>query len=148
MSKKLLVAAAIAAAFVVAPALADASCGSPPLAPAIPPASDLAGKTADAARAEVIDAYHQVRAYQAALKPYRDCLIAATNTDKQAVADARANPDKDSQTKIANLQQEMNDLQKFYDSTVDTETQVVAQFNALHMEDCKTDTDSKVCPKH
>jgi len=145
MSNKVLLAAAMAAAFVVMPALADESCGSPPLAPAIPPVSDLTGKSAAAVHTEVIDTFHQVRAYQAALAPYRECLLAASGTDKQAIADAQANPDKDSKTKIANLQQEMDSLQKFYDGTIDTEQQVASQFNDLDVAACKVDP--TVCPK-
>jgi hypothetical protein len=147
MSNKFVLAAALAAVFAAVPALAENSCGTEPLAPAIPPASDLSGKTADVARAEVYDSYKQVKAFQAALKPYRDCLLAASGVDKKAVTDAQANPDKDSKSKITALEQDMSDLQKAYDHTLDTEQQVANDFNTLHMADCKTDTDPNVCPK-
>lgn len=145
MSKKLFLAAALAAAFAAVPALAQGSCGSAPLAPAIPAPSDLAGKTGDAGSKEVIDAYHQVKAYQDQLKPYRDCLSAQEDADKKAYADAQTAADKD---KMAAAQDDMTKVVAALNATVDTETQVANAFNALHMEDCKTDTNPHVCPKH
>ena len=56
----------------------------------------------------------------------------------------RARPDKD---KIASAKQSMADLQKIYDGTVDTETQIANDFNTLHMAHCVNDTDPKICPK-
>ncbi|MDE2133342.1 MAG: hypothetical protein KGM97_01435 [Alphaproteobacteria bacterium] len=129
------------------PAFAANDCGSAPLAPAIPGTSDLSGKTVEAGRAEVVDTYHQVKIYQAALKPFRACLLAAASGDKASIADAQAKPDKDSKSKIAALQQEMDDMQKAYDKTVDTETQVATDFNNLHTAQCVKDTDPKICPK-
>ncbi len=138
-------AAMIAAASM--PALAANDCGSAPIAPAIPGASDLSGKTVEAGRAEVVETYRQVKAYQAALQPFRACLTAAANGDKASITDAQANPGKDSQSKIAALKQEMDDMQKAYDKTVDTETQVATDFNSLHTAQCTKDTDPKICPK-
>jgi hypothetical protein len=126
------------------PALADGECGPVPVAPAIPAASDLAGKTPDASRAEVLDAYHQVKNYQSTLKPYRACLSTQQDAQKAALADAQSKKDKD---KAAAAQQAYADLAKLYDNTVDTETQVASEFNALHTADCVTDTDPKICPK-
>ena len=143
MLKKLCLAAAIFAA-AAAPALADQDCGSPPIGPAIPAASDLNGKAVAAGRAEVLDAYHQVKAYQAALKPYRECLVKQAVNDKAEMDADIAKPDKDAAAKV---QQRLDDRQKYYDSTVDAETQVATDFNNLHVAQCKVDTDPSICPK-
>jgi hypothetical protein len=149
MSKTFLLAVVAVAAFAVAPALADGDCGSVPLAPAIPPASDLAGKAQDAQRAEVVDAYHQVKAYQGALQPYRQCLAAKEAADKAALTDAQSETDKDKQKeKVDELVSDMKLIVSEINSTIDTEQQVATDFNTLHTEECKTDTDPKICPKH
>jgi hypothetical protein len=114
-----------------APALAQ-SCGSAPIAPAIPATTDVAGKTPDDAHKMVLDALHGVKAYQGSLSTYRQCLITETNAAKQAVADTKGDKDKS-----AAATQRMNDLQKQYDQTVDTETQVVADYSKLHDAYCK-----------
>jgi len=134
-----------AAIFAVAagPALAE-ECGSPPIGPAIPAASDLNGKAVEAGRAEVLAAYHQVKAYQAALKPYRECLVKQAANDKAEFDADVAKPDKDAAAKV---QDRLNDRQKTYDGTVDSETQVATDFNNLHMAQCKVDTDTSICPK-
>jgi hypothetical protein len=131
---------------VAAPAFAAGECGSAPIAPAIPAASDLAGKTVEAGRAEVVDAYHQVKAYQASLQPFRGCLEQQAKVDQTALAAAQADGEK-GKDKVATLQQSMADMQKVYDHTVDTETQVATDFNNLHVAQCKVDTDPKICPK-
>ncbi len=138
--------AAVLVAVAAVPALAANECGLAPIAPAIPAASDLSGKTVEVGRAEVVDAYHQVKAYQASLQPYRGCLMQQAKIDQAALAAAQAEGDK-GKDKAASLKQTMDDMQKVYDKTVDTETQVATQFNDLHNEQCKTDTDPKICPK-
>ena len=134
-----------AAIFAVAagPALAQ-ECGSPPIGPAIPAASDLNGKAVEAGRAEVLAAYHQVKAYQASLKPYRECLVKQAANDKAEMDADIAKPDKDA---AAMVRQRLDDRQKQYDSTVDSETQVATDFNNLHVAQCKVDTDPTICPK-
>jgi hypothetical protein len=134
-------------AAVASPALAENSCGSPPIAPAIPGASDLSGKAVEAGRAIVIDAYHQVKAYQAALKPYRDCLKAQEDNDKTGIAAAKTSGDKDAKTKIDNLTQDAETVIANENRTVDTEQQVATDFNTLHTAQCQQDTDPKICPK-
>ena len=143
MLKSICLAATIMALATV-PALADSECGPAPIAPAIPAASDLSGKTPEASRAEVLDAYHQVKLYQTALKPFRACVTAQQDIQKAALADAQSKKDKD---KAAAAQQAYIDLAKVFDGTVDTETQVAKDFNTLHMADCVTDTDPSICPK-
>jgi hypothetical protein len=136
--------AAAILALAAMPAIADNDCGPAPIGPAIPAASDLSGKTIEASRAEVLAAYHQVKAYQGALQPFRACLKTQSDANKAALLEAQGKADKD---KIASVQQSMEDLQKIYDGTVDTETQIANDFNALHMADCVNDTDPKICPK-
>ena len=114
-----------------APALAQ-SCGTAPIAPAIPSTSDVSGKTPDDAHKMALDALHAVKAYQGTLGTYRECLLSQTNAQKQALADAKGDKQKS-----ADAQQKITDLQKQYDQTVDTETQVVADYSKLHDAYCK-----------
>jgi hypothetical protein len=139
-----LVAAIIAVATV--PAFGDNQCGPAPIGPAIPAASDLNGKTVEAGRAEVLDAYHQVKAYQGALQPYRACLKTQADAQKAALSAAQAEGEK-GKDKIAAAQQAMADLDKVYLESVDAETQVASDFNNLHVAQCVNDTDTKICPK-
>jgi len=143
MLRKFYLAAAIFA-LTATPAFADDTCGPAPIGPAIPAASDLAGKAIEAQRAEVMDAYHQVKAYQAALKPFRGCL--ATQDQADAAQIASLDPKKDAD-KIKAIKQLVSDRLKINDQSVDAETQVVTDFNNLHVAECATDTDVKMCPK-
>jgi hypothetical protein len=144
MLKSFSFAAAILAAATM-PTFAD-DCGSPPIAPAIPAASDLSGKTVEVGRAEVLDAYHQVKVYQAALQPFRACLNAQDAADTAAIAAAKANGAKD-KDKIPPIQDRITARLKVNNQTVDTEQQVANDFNTLHMAQCVNDTDPKICPK-
>ena len=146
MLKRVILVSAVVGAMAV-PALAANSCGSPPIAPAIPAASDLTGKAVEAGRTIVIDAYHQVKAYQAALKPYRDCLKAQEDNDKAGIAAAQQSTDKDAKSKIDSLTQDAENVIATENKTVDTEQQVATDFNTLHMAQCQQDTDPKICPK-
>ncbi|MBU6297705.1 MAG: hypothetical protein KGJ79_04870 [Alphaproteobacteria bacterium] len=145
MLKSICLAAAMVAV-AAAPAAAAGECGAAPIAPAIPAVSDLAGKTVEAGRAEVVSAYHQVKAYQASLQPFRGCLQQQAKVDQDALTAAQAEGDK-GKDKVASLQQSMKDMQSVYDHTVDTETQVATDFNNLHVAQCKVDTDQNICPK-
>ena len=49
--------------------------------------------------------------------------------------------------KIKAITQRIADRLKVNDQTVDAETQVVTDFNTLHLAECATDTDVKMCPK-
>ena len=143
MLRKLCLAAAICAV-AATPALADDTCGPAPIGPAIPAASDLAGKAIEAQRVVVMDAYHQVKAYQAALKPFRGCLSTQDQADNAQIASLDRKKDAD---KIKAITQRIADRLKVNDQTVDAETQVVTDFNTLHLAECATDTDVKMCPK-
>lgn len=143
MLRRVYLAAAVIA-MVATPAFADDACGPMPIGPAIPAASDLSGKAVEVQRAEVLEAYHQVKAYQAALKPYRGCLATQDEADKAQIAGW--NPKKDAE-KIAVANQRIADRLKLNDQSVDAESQVATDFNTLHTAECATDTDPKICPK-
>ena len=145
MSKSLCFAAVILAAAAM-PAFADDECGPAPVGPAISAASDLTGKTVEAGRAEVLDAYHQVKAYQAALKPFRACLGRLDDADIAAIAAAKANGAK-AKDKIPPLEDRIAARLKINNQSVDAEQQVVTDFNNLHTAQCVNDTDPKICPK-
>ena len=113
-----------------APALAQ-SCGSAPIAPAIPAPADVNGKTTDDAHKMVLDSMHVIKAYQGSLTTFRECLQTQTNQQKQALAAAASDKDK-----AAAAQQQIDGLQKQYDNTVDTETQVVTDWQKLHGAYC------------
>jgi hypothetical protein len=112
------------------PALAE-TCGSAPIAPAIPGASAVAGKPGEEATKIKHDAFVQVKAYQGTLKPFRECLIKQTSDVK-----AEAENGKDDSAKKA-AQAKMADLQKAYDKTVDDETKTVQEYVALQTAVCK-----------
>jgi hypothetical protein len=129
MLKSVLLAGAVL--MIASPALADSACGPNPIAPAIPGASAVAGKTADEAVKIRHEAFVQVKAYQGTLKPFRECLMKQTTDAKAAVEAAK----DDSAKKTA--QAKMDDLQKAYDKTVDDETQTVNEYGALQTAVCK-----------
>ena len=144
MFKSLLLTAAILAVAATPAFAVDGECGSTPIGPAIPSASDEASKPVETARADVFAAYKQVKAFQAALKPYRECLMTQAKNDQIALADAT---DKNDKAKIDAAKQLLADRQKIYDGTIDAEQQVATDFNNLHMAQCTRDTDPGVCPK-
>ena len=143
MLKGYCLAAAILAASAI-PVFAGNDCGLAPIGPAIPAASDLGGKTVEAGRAEVLDAYHQVKAYQTALQPFRACLASLDAADKAELASLDPKKDKD---KIADISQRISVRLKLNNQSVDAEQQVANDFNALHTAQCVNDTDPKICPK-
>lgn len=124
------------------PAFAASDCGTAPLAPAIPSPSEEACKTVEVSHADVVAAYHQLRAYQDALKPFRECLITQAKNDQAALAAATA---KDDKAAIEKAKQTLADRQKIYDGAYDTENQVVPEFNTLRDAQCLRDP--SVCPK-
>ncbi len=126
------------------PALAEQSCGSAPIAPAIPAASDLSGKTADDAHNVVLGALKGVKAYQGTLSTFRECLTTAANAQKPIIADAKAKNDK---AKAESAQADMDAMQAAYDKTVDTETQVVTDYSNLHTAYCKMGDGLAGCAK-
>ena len=145
MLKSCCFAAAILAAAAM-PALAEGECGSVPIAPAVPTASDLAGKTVEVGRAEVLAAYKQVKVYQAALAPYRACLKSLDDADLAAIEAAKEKGAKE-KDKIQPIQDRITARLKANNQTVDTEQQVAIDFNNLHVAQCVNDTDPKICPK-
>ena len=144
MLKSLFLTAAVVLVAATPAFAADGDCGAAPLAPAIPSASDEASKTVEAAHADVFAAYHQVKSFQAALKPYRDCLITQAKNDQAALTAAT---DKKDNAAIEKAKQTLADRQKIYDGTIDTEQQVATDFNNLRIAQCTRDTDPSVCPK-
>ena len=127
-----------------APALAASTCGSAPIAPAIPGASDLSGKTTDDAHNVVLAALKGVKAYQGTLSTFRECLTTAAAAQKPIIADAKAANDK---AKAEAATAEMASLQAAYDKTVDTETQVVTDYSNLHTAYCKMGDGLAGCAK-
>jgi hypothetical protein len=143
MLKRICLAVAVLATAAM-PALAADVCGSLPVAPAFPANSVLAAKPVDDARKDVLDAYHQVKTYQASLNSFRDCLLRLTKADQDAITEAKL---KNDDNKIASIKQGIADRQAIYDKTVDSEQQVATDFNTLHTGHCARDTDAKVCPQ-
>jgi hypothetical protein len=136
--------AAVFAAAVAAPAWAADQCGPMPIAPAFPATAAVGALPVEAARAQVVDSYHNVKTYQLSLQSYRACLMRTTKEDTAAIA--AADPEKD-EAKVKQLKEDIADRQKLYDKTVDGEQQLVADFNTLHVAHCARDTDPKICPQ-
>ena len=126
---------------IASPALADTSCGTAPIPPAIPGAADLSGKTTDDAHTAVLNALKSVKAYQATLSTFRECLQTQANTQKAAAAAA-----KDDKEKKA-AQEQMQITQAAYDKTGDTETQVVTDYSNVHTAYCKMGDGLAGCAK-
>jgi hypothetical protein len=143
MLKKVCLTAAVLA-LTAMPTLAADECGATPIAPAFPLASELAQKPVEAARKDVVDSYHLVKTYQAALGTYRACLLRLTKGDEDAIAAAQ---DKKDDAAVKAAQQRIADRQSAYDKTVDSETQIVTDFNTLRLAHCQRDTDPKICPQ-
>jgi hypothetical protein len=115
---------------IAGPALAD-TCGSAPIAPAIPAASAVDGKAGEDATKIRHDAFVQVKAYQGTLKPFRECLTKQTEDARAELATAK----DDSAKKVATAKVE--GLEKAFDKTVDEETQIVNEYVALQTAVCK-----------
>ncbi len=123
------------------PALADTSCGTAPLAPVVASPADLAGKTTDDAHTAVLGALKSVKAYQATLSSFRECLVTQTNAQKAALASA-----KDDKAKKV-VQDQIDQIQSAYDKTVDTETAVVTDYSNAHTAYCKMGDGLTGCAK-
>lgn len=130
------------------PALAD-SCGSPPIAPAMPSPAEITAKPAAAAAAAKHNAFLDVTSWQRDLKNYRDCLDAANNADKAQISAVQQSSDKNAGDKVADLAADISKNNDTLDQTVDTETRVVNDFSALSSAYCsRSDVDKSTCPKH
>ena len=148
MLKSYCFAAAILAAAAM-PAFADGDCGSAPIAPAIPTASEFSGKTLDAAAKARHETFLQIKVYQSALQPYRACLKAQDDADMAAIAEAKSNGAKD-KDKIPPLQDRIAARLIANNQTVDTEQQVATEFNTLaqFLAQCAKDSTPSNCPKN
>ncbi|HEX3653804.1 MAG TPA: hypothetical protein VHU18_13375 [Rhizomicrobium sp.] len=121
------------------------SCGSAPIAPALPTAADLNAKTAAAADAAKHDAFVEIRNWQNDLKDYRACLVNVSNGAKRQIAGLNADKDKD---KIAGLKADASRANHEYDDSVDMEERVVNEFHAVQAAYCaRKDVDKSSCPK-
>jgi len=146
MLKKLGLAVAVSM-MAAAPAWAENSCGSEPIAPAIPSVAEIGPKSAADAQKAKHQAFEDIRAWQGALKDYRSCLESDQNETKRQVQDAQtqSKPDKD---KIKKLQDQIQADVKDYDHSTDSEERVVNDFHALSTAYCsRADTDKSSCPK-
>jgi len=129
---------------VAAPALAQ-SCGSPPIAPAMPSAASIAQKTPAAAAAAKHDAFLDIKNWQADLKNYRACVQAQSSQAKAELAGVDKTKDA---AKVKRLNDEIAESDHQFDSTVNAEEEVVNDFHAIQVAYCKrTDVDLATCPK-
>ncbi len=132
----------------VAPAWADpGTCGDEPIAPAIPSVADIGQRPPVDAQKAKHQAFEDIKAWQIALKDYRNCLDSDQNGLKRQLQDAQtqSKPDQD---KIKRLQEEIAADNKAYDRTTNTEEKIVNDFHALSTAYCaRSDTDKTSCPK-
>lgn len=145
MLKKLCLSAAVLAV-VAMPAFAADECGPLPTAPAFQKPTDLAKKSIEDARKDVVDSYHLVKVYQSQLAPFRSCLERLSKDDQAVIEAAKAKPEDASKGEAAKAR--IAARQTMYDKTVDSEQTIASDFNTLRVEHCKRgDTDAKVCPQ-
>ena len=146
MLKRICLTAAILA-IAATPALADSECGSPPVAPAVPAASEFTGKTLAEAAKTRHETFLLIKAYQGALQPYRACLKSKDDADILAIAEAKT---KDDKSKMQSLQDRIDARLKANDQTVDTEQQIATDFNTLaqFLAQCAKDSTPGNCPKN
>lgn len=132
-----------------APAFAAEECGVAPIPPAFPAVDELSQKPVDAARKDVIDSFHLVKTYQGSLKTFRGCIEHLIDADKQEIESIKAKADKDGdpEAKVKAVENRIRARLAVNDKSVDSEQQVVAEFNTLRLGHCKRDTDAKVCPQ-
>jgi len=131
-----------------APAWAQSTpCGDEPIPPAVPSAAEMGLKNPGDALKAKHQAFLDIKAWQAALKDYRDCLDADEGKNKREKHDAmtQSKPDQD---KIKRLQGQIDANEHAYAVTKDTEERVVNDFHALTVAFCsRTDVDKTSCPK-
>lgn len=136
--------AAAALTLLPLPVLAQ-SCGTLPVRPAIAAPSVIKGQKSEA---EAADARHQafvqVKTWQDAVKPYRDCLNGIIAGDKKKMAQADAKKDADA---IKQWKAEAAAADKAFNSSVDTEELIVNDFHAVQAAYCmRKDADASSCP--
>jgi hypothetical protein len=127
-----------------APAMAQ-SCGSEPIAPAVPSVADIKQKAPADAAASKHDAFVEIKNWQGDLKTYRDCLTNITNNDKRQISQLDPKKDED---KVKRLQNEATAATHEYDKSVDMEERVANEFHAIQTAYCaRGDVDKSSCPK-
>jgi len=144
MSMKFAVLAFAMAAVACGPARAQ-SCGSAPIAPALPSVAEINQKSpADAATAKH-DGFIEIKNWQTELKTYRACITNLSSDDKKQIREADPKKDAD---KVKRLQDEAAAADHQYDATVDMEERVANEFHAIQAAFCaRPDTDKSSCPK-
>jgi hypothetical protein len=126
------------------PAFAQ-SCGSAPIAPALPSVTQINQKSPADAGAAKHDAFIEIKRWQEELKTYRACMTSVNAQDKQQAS--QADPKKDAD-KIKRLQDEAVNATHEYDASVDMEERVANEFHAIQAAFCaRPDTDKSSCPK-
>lgn len=126
------------------PAFAQ-SCGSDPIAPALPTAAQINQKTPADAAAAKHDAFVEIKNWQADLKTYRDCLNNVGAENKRQIS--TLDPSKDAD-KIKKLTDDATAASHQFDKSVDMEETVVNEFHAIQAAYCaRPDTDKASCPK-
>jgi 5'-3' exonuclease len=126
------------------PALAQ-SCGSAPIAPALPSVTQINQKSPADAGAAKHDAFIEIKRWQDELKTYRACMTNVSTQDKQKMS--QADPKKDAD-KIKSMQDEIANANHEYDASVDMEERVANEFHAVQAAFCaRPDTDKSSCPK-
>lgn len=118
-------------------------CGPAPAAPVIPPPGELSGRTPAEAHDVVLAGLREIKSYQKTLAAFRECLVSRTTSDKAALAEARAQSDAQ---KAELLQQQVDDQFRAYDHSIDTETQVIESYMALHKAYCAMGPQLEGCP--
>jgi hypothetical protein len=143
MAVRIIVAALVLCA-VSGPALAQ-SCGSTPIAPALPSVAEIAKKPPADSAAAKHDAFAEIKNWQADLKTYRACVTNVINQDKQQLATL----DKDKKPELfAHLRDEASAADRGFNDSVNMEERVVNEFHAIQAAYCaRTDVDKSSCPK-
>jgi len=129
---------------VTAPALAQ-SCGSTPIAPALPSVAEIAKKPPTESAAAKHDAFAEIKNWQADLKTYRACVTNLSKQDKQQLATV----DKDKKPELfSHLREEASASDRGYNDSVNMEETVVNEFHAIQAAYCaRKDVDKASCPK-
>lgn len=119
-------------------------CGLPAALPAIPQASDLSGRTAEAAHEVVLGSFKTIKAYQGSLPRFRECILKNTTEYRASLAEAKARNDA---VRSSAVNRWMDALMAAYDKTIDDETNVVTTYVNLHNAYCKIGAGLKGCPR-
>jgi hypothetical protein len=126
------------------PAFAQ-SCGSAPIAPALPSVAQMNQKSPADAQTAKHDGFIEIKRWQDELKTYRACMTNVSTQDKQKIS--QSDPKKDAD-KIKGMQDEMANANHEYDASVDMEERVANEFHAIQAAFCaRSDTDKSSCPK-